>query len=235
MADNDAQAHLSDSATFEVTVGEALLARTAGTQRVTEKTVVTLDGSESVGSGLSQEWTQILGPAVNVTNARSGDPSFIAPAVNEPTLLRFELVVTTQENERSEPAILDVIVDINDSDEDGLRDRWEISNFGDLRFAAIDDPDGDGVSNADEFAQGTDPFALVIQLCEGWNLISLAREPLDNSVESLFGNNISGAVWGWDAHDRIFMIVNKLKGGQGYWAMANRDCTGDNAIIIHLP
>src|SRR5262249_47880963 len=45
-----------------------------------------------------------------------------------------------------------------DSDGDGLPDSWEIANFGNLTSQrAAGDPDGDGVSNLDEFLDGTNP------------------------------------------------------------------------------
>ena len=47
-----------------------------------------------------------------------------------------------------------------DSDGDGLPDAWELEHFGDLSFSGNDDPDGDGVKNSTELANGTDPFKL---------------------------------------------------------------------------
>ena len=45
-----------------------------------------------------------------------------------------------------------------DTNRNGLPDRWENNNFGDLNSQrASGDPDGDGVSNIDEFFDGTDP------------------------------------------------------------------------------
>jgi hypothetical protein len=53
----------------------------------------------------------------------------------------------------SEPAAL-----LLDSDGDGLPDRWEIANFGNLTAQRSEgDPDGDGISNLDEFLDGTNP------------------------------------------------------------------------------
>lgn len=45
----------------------------------------------------------------------------------------------------------------NDSDQDGLPDAWEWLHFGHLDYGPDDDPDGDGFTNAQEFAEGTNP------------------------------------------------------------------------------
>lgn len=42
-----------------------------------------------------------------------------------------------------------------DQDSDGLPDYWEIQSFGQLWFGPNDDPDNDGLSNADELANRT--------------------------------------------------------------------------------
>ena len=47
-----------------------------------------------------------------------------------------------------------------DIDGDGLPDAWEIAYFGNLNQGPADDPDGDGINNAAEFAAGTDPTDL---------------------------------------------------------------------------
>ena len=46
---------------------------------------------------------------------------------------------------------------VSDSDADGLPDWWEMVYFGTLAHGAGDDTDGDGVSNEDEYRDGTDP------------------------------------------------------------------------------
>jgi hypothetical protein len=54
-----------------------------------------------------------------------------------------------------------------DTDGDGMSDAWEMSHFGDLSQGADDDSDGDGSTNYEEFAAGTNPvvarsfFAIV--------------------------------------------------------------------------
>lgn len=52
----------------------------------------------------------------------------------------------------SEPALL--LIDANGN---GLPDSWELAHFGNLNQPALGDFDGDGVSNLDEFLEGTDP------------------------------------------------------------------------------
>lgn len=44
-----------------------------------------------------------------------------------------------------------------DGDRDGLPDSWELANFGNLNQNPTGDFDGDGVSNLDEFLDGTNP------------------------------------------------------------------------------
>lgn len=44
-----------------------------------------------------------------------------------------------------------------DSDNDGLRDSWEIAQFGDLSQTGGGDPDGDGITNIEEFIGSEDP------------------------------------------------------------------------------
>jgi autotransporter-associated beta strand protein len=51
----------------------------------------------------------------------------------------------------------EVTLFLDDSDEDGLPDSWEQSNFGSLTSAPGDDPDGDGTNNLTEFRLGLKP------------------------------------------------------------------------------
>jgi hypothetical protein len=46
---------------------------------------------------------------------------------------------------------------VTDSDHDGLTDDWELKYFGNLSYGGSDDPDGDSLDNAAEFAARSDP------------------------------------------------------------------------------
>ena len=67
---------------------------------------------------------------------------------------QYSVVVTNSAGSvTSAPAAL-----LLDSDRDGLPDSWEIAHFGNTTSQRSEgDPDGDGISNLDEFLDGTDP------------------------------------------------------------------------------
>jgi hypothetical protein len=56
------------------------------------------------------------------------------------------------------PSVADILLIGDDSDNDGLPDAWERNFLGTLGSGASDDPDGDGLTNAEELAAGTNPF-----------------------------------------------------------------------------
>ncbi len=62
------------------------------------------------------------------------------------------LLVNSSGSVTSAPAALMI-----DADGDGLADSWEMTYFGNLNQNASGDSDGDGVSNGDEFRDGTNP------------------------------------------------------------------------------
>ncbi|MBP5166460.1 MAG: hypothetical protein ILP09_04300, partial [Oscillospiraceae bacterium] len=68
-----------------------------GHQTVTAKDTVTLDASASDdtdGDKISFEWVQVDGPDVKLSDAAAAKPTFTAPKVKEPTLLKFYVTVS---------------------------------------------------------------------------------------------------------------------------------------------
>ncbi len=93
-------------------------------------------------------------------NVKIGRSSTLNFAGDFAEILMFDRVLTTQERN-------DILTYISnkyniaalpgDTDFDGLPDSWEIQFFGDLTQGPNDDPDGDGITNLDEFNNVTDP------------------------------------------------------------------------------
>jgi len=71
----------------------------------------------------------------------------------------YDTVLTVSDGVgRTATAIVTVTVTaVPDADGDGLPDAWELAEFGDLAAGPGDDPDGDGLSNLEEYAGGTPP------------------------------------------------------------------------------
>jgi uncharacterized repeat protein (TIGR02543 family) len=85
-----------------------------------------------------------------------------------------------------------------DSDGDGLPDSWELANFGNLSQTAAGDPDGDGVSNLNEYLRGTNPnFAEALVATDGLSSqwINTQRDPALPSMLRVidFGSGYRGA------------------------------------------
>lgn len=67
--------------------------------QVTSGTVVTLTAASSTGDGLQYLWNQASGTIVTLSATDTVQPVFIAPIVESPTVLRFDLLVTDSANE----------------------------------------------------------------------------------------------------------------------------------------
>ncbi len=85
----------------------------------------------------------------------TGD-SYVIPGVVAGSAGLYSVVVTNGSGSvtSAEAALL------LDSDGDTLPDTWEIANFGNLTRTATGDFDNDGVSNLDEFREGTNPNSV---------------------------------------------------------------------------
>lgn len=94
--------------------------------------------------------------------------------------------------------------------------------------AAIVDDDGDGLTNTQEIARGTNPNSYQINLVKGWNLMSVSRIPDQNSVTDILGSDFVGAVWIWE--DNSFQIADEILPLRGHWVYVTED--SDIDIVI---
>jgi hypothetical protein len=87
-------------------------------QSVAEGALVALDGtasSDSDGSISTYSWTQVSGPAVNLSDSSSSAPTFVAPQVASDTTLTFELTVTDDDGATGQD-LVDVLVQDSGAD-----------------------------------------------------------------------------------------------------------------------
>lgn len=117
-----------------------------------------------------------------------------------------------------------------DTDDDGAGDGWEVTHgFDPLDATDGDsDADGDGFSNRHESLNGTDPHRYVVKLKAGWNCISIAGVPRDNSVRAILGRQHTGPVWAWV--DGAFQRVNELLPYRGHWVFVRE--ASDVEIVL---
>ncbi len=77
----------------------------------------------------------------------------------------YMVKLTVTDDNGTEGVDFTAVYVVLDSDLDGIPDWWEMKFLNGLSETASSDPDGDGYSNLEEFAQGTDP--LVVDPVEG--------------------------------------------------------------------
>jgi hypothetical protein len=99
-----------------------------------------------------------------------------------------------------------------DIDGDGIDDLWETENFGGLGFSASANPDGDGLTNLEEYLYNSDPLGpnIVIVVVEGWNLIGVGEDSTITNID-----DVAGGIWAY--LDGRFTTVTLLTANGGYW------------------
>lgn len=83
-----------------------------------------------------------------------------------------------------------------DTDADSLPDWWELAQFGNLSSGSTNDPDSDGLSNADEMAYSTDPNDADSD-DDNWTdgeEVALDSDPLDGNSLPVSETSVSGSV-----------------------------------------
>ncbi len=149
---------------------------------VDEGQTVTLDGSASSdpdGTIVSYEWTQTGEPQVTLSDPASPTPSFTAPDMNSNEIyLTFQLTVTDDSSQTGTDTCVIHIKDavFEDTDNDGMSDTWEMKHFGTLDKDGTGDADQDGISDLDEYLNGTGPVTG-----EGY-ILTIKTEPADSGT-----------------------------------------------------
>jgi hypothetical protein len=97
-------------------------------------------------------------------SAISYNPTFLAPIAGPPKGRKGIGTHVSEISDSTEWAYVsaafdNVVITAIDSDLDGLDDAWEMANFGTLAYGANDDPDGDGLTNLQEYQYGSNPNA----------------------------------------------------------------------------
>ena len=126
------------------------------------------------------------------------------------------------------PANITAVFDFDetiDVDGDDLPDAWErlFFDLDDLSVtAADDDPDGDGLSNAVEFGNRTDPTTGTLCLMPGWNLIATPLEPyMATTINDQLGTAATSPVWQWNGSTYINVksesTFDVMLPKKGYW------------------
>ncbi len=134
---------------------------------VMESIVRTATGGSSAAWGVANiatgPWVRIVRKGSTFTPLCSPDGNtwitFGPPqTISMPTTIYAGLFVNSHDTATMNEATFDnVSVVPDDSDQDGLLDAWEMSNFGNLAQTATGDFDKDGQSNLVEMISGTDP------------------------------------------------------------------------------
>jgi len=119
----------------------------------------------------------------------------------------------------------------DDGDRNDLNDNWEVARFGGTGASAAADPDGDGVSNQDEYVAGSDPagassvFAVDVGFSEGGLQVSFATTAIGGpGYEDFTARHYALEAMDAQAADQRWTPV------AGY-----EDIVGDGSVVKYLP
>ncbi len=107
---------LSNTDIVRITVVFGVTANAGEDQQVDSSAIVTLDGSESAGNELTYLWTQTTeGVVVTLSSPGVAEPVFVAPAVEVPTSLIFELTVTDVNGHSDTDSVVVTVLPVSDT------------------------------------------------------------------------------------------------------------------------
>ena len=178
------------------------VAKIVAVKNVPEKSPVTLDGTTSFdpdGDIVGYQWVQISGVDVALDGIGPGIVEFETPLVSKNETLVFELTVTDDRG-AIDSAEVSVIVELTDTDSDGLSDLWESiffpSNLNELQGNG--DYDHDGITDLDEFLNNSDPTVFNDLDTPNGVLVSSGVSDLTLSWPSIERANRYSVYWSTD-------------------------------------
>jgi hypothetical protein len=143
-----------DSETITITVGYAPVLDPIGNKSVSENTVLTftINATDDDGNIITYSTGNLpIGANFNIsTRTFDWTPDYGQAGSYSATFSITDDIYTDSET-------ISITVNAADEDSDGLPDAWETQYFGNLAHGAQDDPDGDGLTNLQEYNNGTDP------------------------------------------------------------------------------
>ncbi|MEH6635911.1 MAG: PKD domain-containing protein, partial [Halioglobus sp.] len=201
--DNGAQT--TQLVTVSVAVNFPPIADAGLDQNVLAATAVELDGSAS---------SDVEGPVTyNWSGSYLADEFKVNPTIQFPELgfnysKTYTLTVTDAQGAIDTDTVeINVYTSTADADEDGLPDGWEVVHFGDTTsYGETDDPDGDGVLNAQEWVDSTSPVLadeptavskIAIIAGDGENVVVWARTPAAAQFDVYWSEDASSPVATW--------------------------------------
>jgi uncharacterized protein (TIGR03382 family) len=139
----------SDTVSITVRADSAPTVNAGADQFVNASTLVTLSGfaTDADGDTISYAWTQVEGPSVDLVGGTTATPSFITPAVETQTVLRFQLTATANGRSRSDTVTITVMVPLDQAPTAyaGLDQYVDGRKFVAI-FGSASDPDGDALT-----------------------------------------------------------------------------------------
>jgi len=117
-----------------------------------------------------------------------------------------------------------------DTDSDGLPDWWEMKWFYSLNYGANDDPDGDGITNIQEYLYGTDPTSsgsVPRRAISG--TVTYAGPQTGTIYVAVSTNAGAGIVESQSLSQPGAFAFTNLPGLKTYWVKALRDSNGNVA------
>ena len=119
-----------------------------------------------------------------------------------------------------------------DAGGDGLPDAWERRFFGGIGAGALDDPDGDGISNRDEFLGGTDPLNAA-------SATRIVRVQIEDGDVRLFFTSVTGKAYRIECAEEMISgkwtpVAEKVPGNGGVAEARHRAAGGARNLFYRI-